>query len=305
MAQSVKLKRSSVVSGGSPKLPTAAQLEVGEMAINFAEGYETLSTKNSNNGIATFSSDGVLDKKYIASGAVVSALSAISVTIEDNEYVIAQAFNEQDERISELEDAGFITGFTETDPTVPAWAKATNKPSYTASEVGAMATSERSNYLGTGTTLDNIADGSTRKLANYSLTSHTHSEYSSTGHSHTASEVGALPTGTTLDNIADGTSRKLSNYALTGHTHDNYSLTSHTHSNYATTANVSTLSSSTQTHINNTGIHLPAVTASDNGKVAMVVNGQWSAATPVTVYSGSIAPDNVLGNNGDIYLQTS
>lgn len=35
-------------------------------------------------------------------------------------------------------DAGYITGYTETDPTVPAWAKATNKPSYTAAEVGAL-----------------------------------------------------------------------------------------------------------------------------------------------------------------------
>ena len=32
-------------------------------------------------------------------------------------------------------DAGYITGYTETDPTVPSWAKASSKPSYTASEV--------------------------------------------------------------------------------------------------------------------------------------------------------------------------
>lgn len=36
-------------------------------------------------------------------------------------------------------DSGFITGYTETDPTVPEWAKAESKPSYTASEVGAIA----------------------------------------------------------------------------------------------------------------------------------------------------------------------
>lgn len=36
-------------------------------------------------------------------------------------------------------DSGFLTSYTETDPTVPAWAKAANKPSYTASEVGAIA----------------------------------------------------------------------------------------------------------------------------------------------------------------------
>lgn len=33
-------------------------------------------------------------------------------------------------------DSGFITGYTETDPTVPSWAKASTKPSYTKSEVG-------------------------------------------------------------------------------------------------------------------------------------------------------------------------
>ena len=40
-------------------------------------------------------------------------------------------------KLSQLtNDSGFITGYTETDPTVPAWAKASTKPSYTKSEVG-------------------------------------------------------------------------------------------------------------------------------------------------------------------------
>ena len=38
-------------------------------------------------------------------------------------------------------DAGYLTSYTETDPTVPSWAKASTKPTYTASEVGAAATS--------------------------------------------------------------------------------------------------------------------------------------------------------------------
>lgn len=37
-------------------------------------------------------------------------------------------------------DAGYLTSYTETDPTVPSWAKASTKPAYTASEVGAQAT---------------------------------------------------------------------------------------------------------------------------------------------------------------------
>lgn len=40
-------------------------------------------------------------------------------------------------------DAGYITDYTETDPTIPAWAKAENKPSYTASEVGAIDSSQK------------------------------------------------------------------------------------------------------------------------------------------------------------------
>jgi hypothetical protein len=42
-------------------------------------------------------------------------------------------------KVSDLtNDAGYITGYTETDPTVPSWAKQNTKPSYTASEVGAL-----------------------------------------------------------------------------------------------------------------------------------------------------------------------
>lgn len=39
---------------------------------------------------------------------------------------------------TELNAKKYLTSFTETDPTVPAWAKAAAKPSYTASEVGAV-----------------------------------------------------------------------------------------------------------------------------------------------------------------------
>lgn len=40
-------------------------------------------------------------------------------------------------KVSELtNDKGYITSYTETDPTVPSWAKASTKPSYTKSEVG-------------------------------------------------------------------------------------------------------------------------------------------------------------------------
>ena len=47
-------------------------------------------------------------------------------------------------KVSDLtNDSGYISSYTETDPTVPSWAKASSKPSYTASEVGAIPTSEK------------------------------------------------------------------------------------------------------------------------------------------------------------------
>lgn len=40
-------------------------------------------------------------------------------------------------KVSELtNDSGYLTSYTETDPTVPSWAKTSSKPTYTASEVG-------------------------------------------------------------------------------------------------------------------------------------------------------------------------
>ena len=69
---------------------------------------------------------------------------------------------------TQIESYHYISAYTETDPTVPSWAKASTKPSYTANEVGA---------LPTGTTLDNVGDGTTRKLSNYAtnanFTAHT------------------------------------------------------------------------------------------------------------------------------------
>ena len=58
-------------------------------------------------------------------------------------------------KVSDLQnDSGFIN--TETDPTVPSWAKASTKPSYTASEVGAVPTTRKVNNkaLSSDVTLD-------------------------------------------------------------------------------------------------------------------------------------------------------
>ena len=57
-------------------------------------------------------------------------------------------------------------------------------------------------------------------------------------------------------------------------------------------------------HTENSALHLPQVTASDNGKIMQVVNGEFALVLPINVYSGDGTPSSSIGNNGDIYLQT-
>lgn len=71
-------------------------------------------------------------------------------------------------------DAGYITGYTETDPTVPAWAKASSKPTYTASEVGALAsggTAVAASKLATSQTINGMSFDGSAAINNYGVCS--------------------------------------------------------------------------------------------------------------------------------------
>lgn len=52
--------KSKIVNEGAPKLPEAADLHHGEIAINYAKGYETISIKNESGDVVTFKSDDYL-----------------------------------------------------------------------------------------------------------------------------------------------------------------------------------------------------------------------------------------------------
>lgn len=72
---------------------------------------------------------------------------------------------------TELNAKGYLTSYTETDPTVPAWAKAATKPTYTASEVGADASGTASSVVSTHNTntsahndIRNLISGLTARL---------------------------------------------------------------------------------------------------------------------------------------------
>ena len=68
---------------------------------------------------------------------------------------------------------------------------------------------------------------------------------------------------------------------------------------------IKTINNQTITGTGNVALNtLPTVSSSDNGKVLMVVDGAWQLVSPVSLYSGSSAPSNSQGNNGDIYVQS-
>ena len=87
MANKVIHKNSSVITDGVPKLPGTEQLDYGEIAINYGDGGETISIKNSNNEIVEFKT-----KEYFEN------------IIDDNEFVVASALSDLDDRVSNLSE---------------------------------------------------------------------------------------------------------------------------------------------------------------------------------------------------------
>lgn len=110
-------KKSSVIENGLPKLPTAAQLELGELAINFADGYETLSIKNSNNEIVTFTNDQYWkDKEQVIASALndlnsrilaITVPTNVSDLVNDVPYLTA---SDLDDTPTEDSDNGITSG---------------------------------------------------------------------------------------------------------------------------------------------------------------------------------------------------
>ena len=61
MATTILHKRSNeLLEDGTPKIPSEDQLQQGEIAINYAAGLETLSTKNSNSEVVTVLINGLM-----------------------------------------------------------------------------------------------------------------------------------------------------------------------------------------------------------------------------------------------------
>ena len=87
MANKIILKHSSVVTDEKPKLPSIEQLDYGELAVNYADGHETITLKNTNNNIVEFKS-----KEYF------------ETLISENELIVAESLVSINEDIDALFD---------------------------------------------------------------------------------------------------------------------------------------------------------------------------------------------------------
>jgi hypothetical protein len=91
--QGVLLKKSKLTTDGKPNLPAPGKLVEGELALNYAEGVETISTKNESGTVVTFSSDDYYTSKKLGSGFTgVNSAKTVTEAIEENEFVWANAY---------------------------------------------------------------------------------------------------------------------------------------------------------------------------------------------------------------------
>lgn len=94
--------RSKEVINGLPKLPPISAVSDGEIAVNYASGYETLSIRNSNSGITTFSCDDYYTEKKLGS-AFTSDDSATVTQKLTGEYLGVSP------NLDEIKETGFYT----------------------------------------------------------------------------------------------------------------------------------------------------------------------------------------------------
>ena len=150
--------------------------------------------------------------------------------------------------------------------TIPSWATASTKPTYTASEVGA---------LPTGTTLDNVADGTTRKLSNYATTG-TVNTLNNTVTAHTANTSIHVTTAQTA--AWNGKQDAISDLS---------EIRSNAASGMAAYNNVNALSAATVAHTENSDIHVTSTEKSTwNGKANtsdITITGLTVGGTNATV----------------------
>lgn len=208
-----------------------------------------------------------------------------------------------------------LTSFTETDPTVPAWAKAASKPTYTAAEVGALpstytppVTSVNGQTGAVNLTIP-AAPGTLNTTATTAQSTSSSEALSGNITLHKVAKTGTYndligkPTIPAAQVQSDWNATSGMGVILNKPTIPTVNNATLTIQKNGTTVNTFTANASSNVTANIQVNELPTVSTSDNGKILQVVNGAWSLVMPTAIYSGTSAPDSNIGNNGDIYVQ--
>ena len=191
-------------------------------------------------------------------------------------------------------DSGYITGYTETDPTVPNWAKAPLKPSYTASEVGAL---PDSTVIPTVPTKVSAFSNDAGYITGYTETDPTVPQWAKAQNkpSYTAQEVGALPENTSipsktsdLDNDSDFTTKTYVDEAdddIRGKVF--YGIVDGTSTNTAFTATI------------------PGITEYVDGLAVMLKNGVVTSASGFTININGLGAKQAYSNMAAATAETT
>ena len=211
--------------------------------------------------------------------------SATGTVCEGNDARLSDARTPKAHTHKKSEISDFPTSMPASD--VPDWAKASNKPSYTASEVGAS--SSNHNHAGTyepaftkktafnkdfGTAAGSVCEGNDARLSNARTPlAHTHKKvdisdfptsmpasdvpaWAKTANkpSYTASEVGASPS----NHNHDADYQPLGDYADASHTHDAADITPDSTHRFVSDSEKSTWNSKAAGNHNHSGVYQPA-----------------------------------------------
>ena len=202
----------------------------------------------------------------------------------------AASFNVPTKTSHLTNDSGFITGYTETDPTVPSWAKASTKPSYAASEISGLLDffyPVGSYYETSNTSFDpNTSWGGTWELEDEGLV------HIGAGTNYTAGNTGGEATHTlTTDEMPSHTHTQNShNHTQEAHTHTQNSH-NHTQNSHNHTQNSHNHTQNGHTHPIpvNTGYHPSSGGGGSAGDNAWAVDATY---TP-TINSKSTTATNI------------
>jgi len=221
-----------------------------------------------------------------AYSAATDILIKLSGTVEDDEYAIAAAFNDVNDRIDELSGNSF-------NPAPLSASVVNNLQNITALSASTTGLSDGLDTLSGATTgLSGAVVAISAAMADIKVDMVLGSGYT----------YSAIPYVNSATLIADAYSALTNEFIKTERTAAE-AVNDLNDRIIELSGDTTTHTATTITNGTSSQMHLPTVTSSDNGKILMVSGGIWTLTTPVSIYQGGSEPAQNLGNDGDIYLE--